>query len=234
MSDPFSSPEALGRIWLEMSEPGKSFTFGPAVLGEARGLLAPIAALQLLTDEGMDRAAVVSVSERLGEKIRILQTATDISEQFLDDPNGPESFLWTDDKRDATEARLEELKELLIYCQSRALEAEKLLAAKGWRYDPGRRLVKATMTKGQKGNAPQHLVRRCIEALYETHPKRVDKACVCQEIHGVLARFFPEEWITLGPHGKIATAIEDLLKARPELKPHPPTKPKNTVRKSYK
>jgi hypothetical protein len=63
--DLFGSPERLWRVWLEMSVPGKGFTLGPAALADVRDLLAPIAGLQLLSDDIAGFTHVLSVSEQL-------------------------------------------------------------------------------------------------------------------------------------------------------------------------
>jgi hypothetical protein len=66
-----------------MSEPGKGFTLGPAALADARNLLVPIAALQLLADDITGSTPVLSVSEHLKQKIMSVHAVVDISGRLL-------------------------------------------------------------------------------------------------------------------------------------------------------
>ncbi len=182
MVDLFGSSERLGHVWLEMSEPGKGFTLGPAVLQGVRKLLAPIGALRLLADD-----VALPVSEQLKQKIVAVQSVVNISELFLgDDPLFEHSSIWADGERDATESILNRMKERLEYCHRRALEAEKILARAGRKFNPAtRKIVRIA------GHAGRDLLGECVWMIYKKEYK-VDRNTFAtrRKIAAKLARYF--------------------------------------------
>jgi hypothetical protein len=206
--DLFSTPERLGHLWLEKSEPGKGFTLGPAALRKIRKLLAPIGALQLLADD-----VAIPVSEQLKQKIVAVQSVVDISERFLgDDPLFEHSPLWSDRERGAAEDILKRFTERLEHCHRRAVEAEKILKKAGGEFDPKTRTVKFQGPKGR----PWLLLNRCIVEIFVEMKTRKDSGIsrmpeVRKDIACILGRYFPSEHLDPGPRGNIAKAIEKYL-----------------------
>ena len=213
--DLFSTSEKLGRIWLEVSEPGKGVNPGPAPLGDARKLLAPIAALQVLADDVRGDADPLPVSKQLEKKMKAVRAAAVINRRFLgDDPIWADNSLWSDDERELTEDRLEALKARLDYCLMRAREAERIIQKVGYEFNPRTKQVQSRGTKGR----PALLLNRCIVAMYveiitKASPDTSPRSDIRKTIATVLRRYFPREKLNAGPHGNIDKAIEKYLAA---------------------
>jgi hypothetical protein len=131
----------LGELWVDL--PGIGIRVGQR-LGELGELLGPVAALRL-----------IGPSEALFEQAEQLKIVALCNHGF------PVRQLWTEEDRNDTEGRLDRLGGRLNFCYKRALEAEKILAAAGWKFNPKTR--KAARIRGGRG---RDLLRECVWVIY--------------------------------------------------------------------
>jgi hypothetical protein len=173
----------LGELWVGL--PGLGFRAGRR-LGELGELLGPIAALRL-----------IGCSEGFSKQLELHKSVAFCYHNF----SIPQ--LWTGNDRTKTEGHLDRLGGRLNYCYERALEAEKILRVKGWRFNAEtKKLLRIARHKGRD------LLAECVWKIYsEKFREKGNTFPVRRKIAAYLGPYFECDELKKASGGPTYTAI---------------------------
>lgn len=159
------------------------------MVGILRNLLPPIVALQIY-------GSVEEITAKIDNVKKTIEIVRDLNDLKKDFP-----------ERKQAVSELENMAEEWERIRPRMGDAEKILAAGKWKYDPDTKKIRE-LSGGEKGRPGGFLARCCIAVYLDQYDGRKLNADVLQGIKKHLSEFFPEEYLDASPKGSIYWAVK--------------------------